>query len=340
MRPRELGVARVAQHLRRRPDHDRRLLRSHAELAQQRLRLPGPPRVDPAVRQPVAGRELAQPPRVRRVARADDPEAGAEPDQQRAPEQVGAQDEVAERRVVRRQLAQPLDRHGEHLARLDDHRREERGLAGEQAELAEEAARTVHARARASGRRRRRPPPCPRGRRRSRSPVALAEQHVAGLGAAPLAVARQRFDLPLAQPRERAVAVRRLRRRLRRGRRVHLPSVGRTPGVASGWRGWTPAYLHRRCHPRSRRRAARARRSGNSPKNGARRPSSSRPRGRRRGRSARRPRRRRSACRRTAPQPRSQHQRIVSPSLVKRKRCPSSRQRSIRVPAYARRRAP
>ena len=54
--------------------------------------------VQPAVREPVPGREVADPPGVRGVPRADDPQADAEPDQDRAAQQVGAQDQVAERR--------------------------------------------------------------------------------------------------------------------------------------------------------------------------------------------------------------------------------------------------
>ena len=52
------------------------------EAAQQRLGLLVRLQVDPAVRQPVAGGELAQPPGVGRVARADDAEAGALADEQ------------------------------------------------------------------------------------------------------------------------------------------------------------------------------------------------------------------------------------------------------------------
>ena len=86
--------------------------------AQQRLGLRSSSRSIQLVGQAVAGGELAQPPRVGRVARADDPEAGAEADQDRAADEVGAQDQVAERRVLGDELAQPLGGDREHLAGL------------------------------------------------------------------------------------------------------------------------------------------------------------------------------------------------------------------------------
>ena len=226
MSARELRARRVS-HDAARPDHDGCLARRHTEAVQQRLRFRVLLDIDPAVRQPVACGELTEPSRVRGEARADDLQAGAQPDQELAPQHVGAQDQVPEHRVEQRPLAQPLDRHDEHRARLDDLRREERGLPGQQAQLAEEAARPVHGDEARSGT----VAVADRDLAGEHdeevvAPVALAEQHLARLGPAPLAVARQRFDLPLSEPRERAVAVRRLRRRLRRGRRVHDP-IGR-----------------------------------------------------------------------------------------------------------------
>ena len=141
--PREVDVARVAQDLVAANDHDRRLARGDAQLAQQRLGRRIVFEVDPAVGQAVAGGEVAQAARVRREARADDAEARAEADQQRAPQHVGAQQQVAEQRVVGREVAQPLDRHLEHLAVLAHEGGEGRGLADQQAQLAEEAAGPV-----------------------------------------------------------------------------------------------------------------------------------------------------------------------------------------------------
>ena len=61
-------------------------------------------------------------------------------------QQVGPQDQVPERGSSATSSRSAVDRDRQHLARLDDDRRDERRLAGEQAELAEEAARAVHAR--------------------------------------------------------------------------------------------------------------------------------------------------------------------------------------------------
>jgi hypothetical protein len=74
-------------------------------MLEQLLGLPVPLQVDPAVRQQVAGGELEQPLGVGREARADDPEADAELDQDRAADEVGPQHQVAERRVLGDQLA-------------------------------------------------------------------------------------------------------------------------------------------------------------------------------------------------------------------------------------------
>ena len=73
-------------------------------------------------------------------------------DQHRAADEERAQDQVAEAGVVRDELAQPLRGDGEDLAGLADDRGEERRLAGEQVELAQEA---VPRRARRSVARRR-----------------------------------------------------------------------------------------------------------------------------------------------------------------------------------------
>ena len=60
-------------------------------------------------------------------------------------DQVGAQDQVAEHEVVGDELAHPLGWDDEHLAVLDRFGGEERHLAFQQSELAQESARTVQA---------------------------------------------------------------------------------------------------------------------------------------------------------------------------------------------------
>jgi hypothetical protein len=92
---RPAGGAGVAQHPVVVPDDDRGVLRPDPETTEQCLGLLILLRVDPPVRQPVAGGELAQPPGIRRVAGADDPEPCAQANQQRAADQAGPQNQVA-----------------------------------------------------------------------------------------------------------------------------------------------------------------------------------------------------------------------------------------------------
>lgn len=99
--------------------------------------------VQPPTRKPAPGREVPDAPGVRGVPRARDPQADPEPDQSRASQQVGAQDEVAERGIAGHQFPEPADRHREHLARVEGHRGIVGAPAGQQAELAEEPAAAV-----------------------------------------------------------------------------------------------------------------------------------------------------------------------------------------------------
>ena len=139
----QLGGVGVAQHLVP-PDHHRSLGGRDAEGPQQRLGVRVGLQVHEPVRQPVARRELAQPAGVGREPGPDDAEAVPLADGQGAPDQVGAQDLVAERGIPQQALAQPVRGHLEHLAGVQHDRREERDLPGEQAQLAEEPARPVH----------------------------------------------------------------------------------------------------------------------------------------------------------------------------------------------------
>ena len=125
-------------------DHQRGVLRRHTELGRHGLGGRVGLQIQPAVREPVSGREVPDPPGVRGVLRADDPQAGPEPDEDRAAQQVGTQDQVAERGIAGHQLPEPADRHREHLARVDGYCGIPGALAGQQAELAEEPATAVN----------------------------------------------------------------------------------------------------------------------------------------------------------------------------------------------------
>ena len=105
-RPRQLGIARVAQHSIGTDEHDRALLRRHAEALQDLLRSRIRLQVDPVMRQPVADRELPQAPGIRRIARTDDPEPDPQPDHDRAPHDQRPQDQVAQHDVLSDDLAQ------------------------------------------------------------------------------------------------------------------------------------------------------------------------------------------------------------------------------------------
>ena len=68
----QLRIGRIAQHPLV-PDDDRRLLRPHAQLAEQSFRRLVLLEIDEPVRQSIARNELPQPPRFRRESRADNP---------------------------------------------------------------------------------------------------------------------------------------------------------------------------------------------------------------------------------------------------------------------------
>lgn len=95
----------------------------------------------PNVREAVAGRELPQPPRVRRRARADDPQP--RPRLKRPPPwaQRGLQDQVTQLLVAPDQRLQPVHRDHQDRAGLLDHRGGEQPLSGENIQLGHELAR-------------------------------------------------------------------------------------------------------------------------------------------------------------------------------------------------------
>lgn len=77
------------------------------------------------MREAIADGKVAQPARIRRVPRPDDPEADPEADEDRTAHDQRAQNLVAEDRILGDDLAQPVHRDDEHLAGLDNHRRHE-----------------------------------------------------------------------------------------------------------------------------------------------------------------------------------------------------------------------
>jgi hypothetical protein len=141
----QFRVARIAEHALTVQDHDRRVLRTDAELLEQRFRVSVVLEVQPPGGQPVACREVAQPARVRRVPRANDPQPDAQPNKQRATDKVSAQDQVPERRVASHEFAKPVNRYGQHRRLGERHGTVIGGLASQQAQLAKEPARAVHA---------------------------------------------------------------------------------------------------------------------------------------------------------------------------------------------------
>ena len=95
------------------------------------------------MRQAVTGRELALSPADLGVARADDLEVRPEPDQDRAPEHQGAQDQVGQRPVPGRKLAEALYGTASTSPGSRTHGGDEGRLTGEEIELAQEATRPV-----------------------------------------------------------------------------------------------------------------------------------------------------------------------------------------------------
>src|ERR1700735_843276 len=97
------------------------------------------------MREAIADGKVAQPTRIRRVPRPDEPEADPEADEDRTAHDQRAQNLVAEDRILSDDPPQTARRDDEPLARLDNHRRHEHPLTGDQAKLAEKASRTVDA---------------------------------------------------------------------------------------------------------------------------------------------------------------------------------------------------
>ena len=145
------------------------------------------------------------------MVRPDQLVADAELDEEGATNQKGAENEIAEGRVLCEQLAQALRRDGQHLSRLAHDGREERPAAREDVQVAEKAVTPVGGD---------RPLLARDHLQRLDEPfedddeviarVALAEEQVTRRGAESSSVPLELFDLLVAQARKRAGAVGRL----------------------------------------------------------------------------------------------------------------------------------
>ena len=161
--------------------------------------------------QTVSHRELTKSQRIRGEAGADDPESGAEPDQQVPTHKVGAQDQIAEHGIVGNQLAYLLGRDDEYLAVLDRFGGEERHLTFQESELAQETPRTVHAQYPALAVRVAFVDDCDLSGKDDDEIVvrrAFSDQHLAGVNRSTRATDLELRDLVVRQPREGALLVR------------------------------------------------------------------------------------------------------------------------------------
>ena len=173
---------------------------------------------------PVARQENPQSPSIRRIARADHPGPGAEPDEYRPPGQEGAQDHVSHAGLAPDDLAQALPRDLQDLAGSDDACGQVDGLAGEQVELPDEAPLAVDADRAFAGTIR-----ILEDRHLARQhdeevvgDVAVTELQVTRRGVASGAVLLERRDGVIAQARKRALAVTGLLAAVGRGSGSHL----------------------------------------------------------------------------------------------------------------------
>ena len=134
---------RPAQH-RSRHDHDGKLGRGDAELAQQTFDGVVVVGVQPLVRDPAAGQELPHPLRLGGEPRAHDPDGRRRAAEQHGPaSHEGGEDRVAQAGLCREHPSQVGRRHDDHLARLGHPGRHEHPQAGEHVQLAQEPAGAV-----------------------------------------------------------------------------------------------------------------------------------------------------------------------------------------------------
>jgi hypothetical protein len=141
--PGDLGVGRVSQHAGA-GEHERRLLGRDLERPEHDVGLFVLLEVDPVIRDAVAVEELADPAAVRRVARAEQLESGADLDQDRAPRHERAQDDVRQLLVVGHRVAQDVGGNLDHLAGIADDRGQLYAGAGQEVQLAEESVGAVN----------------------------------------------------------------------------------------------------------------------------------------------------------------------------------------------------
>ena len=140
----ELTRSRVPED-RGRCDDDRRVDRTQAHAREQHLDVVGVFEIDPGVHEPGADRERSERHRLTRIPRSDDPHRlrRVSLSQQLATSDQPAKDRVGEIRLRAHQPAKLGVRDHEHATRLRDARRQERALAREKVQLADEPTRAV-----------------------------------------------------------------------------------------------------------------------------------------------------------------------------------------------------
>jgi hypothetical protein len=125
-------------------DHDRGVLRGDTQPFEDCLGLAILVDVDPLVGNAVPADELADPARVGREPRSEDPQSGAHAQVQRPAGDECAQDQVAEVRVVGHGVLEPLDRDIENFHVLLCDGGQVHALAGQEREVAQKTPRSVH----------------------------------------------------------------------------------------------------------------------------------------------------------------------------------------------------
>ena len=261
----QLCVRGVSQQVLAQED-DRRLLRAHAEFAQQgvgpRLLL----EVHEVVRVAIPRHEHAQPPRVGRVARPDHPGTGPDADQPRAPCEERPEHRLRQDGVGVQDIAKPVRGRLDHLPVVDHASRQVHPLARDQVHLAQESPLTVDG-----------DDPLARlaGVAQDRDPAAEQHEEVVVIIALPeedLALADvpagpdrlDQRDGVIAQLRERALGVERFGELAERD--VGHPDRlrGEAQSVAAAWRGFVTGT--RACSISSRRSSRNGGRMSFSPR--------------------------------------------------------------------------
>ncbi len=140
----KLGLARIAQQLPVRTQHDRQLSRIDMEALDQRLRLGVVLGIKPQMRMTIAAEEAFEPEHVAVLGPTDDHRsAAAGLDQADAPQDKRAHDALAELRLRDQERTQAIRCDDQGLDRALRVRVDQRGPAGELRQLAHERARLV-----------------------------------------------------------------------------------------------------------------------------------------------------------------------------------------------------